>query len=68
MSETDVIIENQGTIIVFMPMTEKAENWIADNVPDPLYFGHALCCEPRYAHDLAEGMQESGITISRGIA
>lgn len=64
MSGQDVLINNHGSIITFMPMTERAENWIADNVPDPLYFGHALCCEPRFAENLAMGMQESGLSLS----
>lgn len=61
--KTDVIIENHGTIFMFQPMTEQAENWIGNNVADPMFLGSVLCCEHRFAEDLANGMIESGLSL-----
>lgn len=62
--KTDVWVQNHGSIITFMPITQEAENWIAEYVQEPLYFGRALCCEHRLAQDLAIGMEESGLSLS----
>ena len=47
----------RGTVFLFTPHTEKAEQWIAENVVgEATYFGGALVVEHRYARDLAVGM------------
>ena len=60
----DVSVENHGSIFLFRPLTEAAEQWIQDNVSDEAqYFGTALAVEHRYARDLAQGMLEAGLRL-----
>jgi hypothetical protein len=55
----DFSIENHGTIFLFRMNTPAAQSWVAENAQsDAQFFGDALVCEPRYAHDLALGIIE----------
>ena len=60
-----ISIENQGSLILFHPLTEEAENWLIDHVQeDAQWFCGALVVEPRYAEDLAEGLRDAGFLIN----
>lgn len=59
----DVSVENHGSLFLFFLLTEKAENWVNENVPDGQMLGNGLAVEPRYAENLACGMSESGLII-----
>lgn len=63
----DVEIDNQGTIVLFRPITKAGEAWIKENVQtEPWqWFGDGLCVEHRYAHDLADGMQRDGLKVGK---
>ena len=51
-------INNQGTLILFTPLTDNAKQWWTDNVdPDCQTFGNAYCVEHRYAQDIIEGIK-----------
>ena len=51
-------INNQGTLILFTPLTDNAKQWWIDNVdPNCQTFGNAYCVEHRYANDIIEGIQ-----------
>lgn len=62
---TDVQIINEGTIVLFRPLTDQARAWIEENVQtEPWqWFGGGLCVEHRYAHDLADGMERDGLNV-----
>ncbi len=62
----DVRVENEGTIVLVRPLTTEARAWIDENVQtEPWqWFGGGLAVEPRYAHDLVEGMQADGLTLA----
>jgi hypothetical protein len=56
---------NHFTLFLFRLNTEKASDWVADNVqPDAQFFGDALVVEPRYARELASGMLADGLEVS----
>jgi hypothetical protein len=58
----EIQIENQGSLILFIPITENAKTWLQENVQeDAQWFGKALVVEPRYAGDLARGCREAGL-------
>jgi hypothetical protein len=64
---TDVRITNHHSLILVLPLTDAASEWIRDNVdPDAQWFGQSLVVEPRYLADLCAGMQGDGLTISAG--
>jgi hypothetical protein len=61
----DVRIENHGSIILFHAVTAVACDWFEDNVQDDAQFwGDAVVVEPRYAHDLAEGLLRAGFEVA----
>ena len=63
-SKPDIYVSNHGSIFTFLPMTERANDWIAENVQDSAqWFGGQLCVEHRYAYDLADGMVAGGLRL-----
>lgn len=57
----DYAVENHGTLFLFEPLTQEAEDHIATNVGDEAQFmGRALVVEHRYARDLAARLQDEG--------
>jgi hypothetical protein len=56
----DFKIENEGSIILFEPLTDAARSWWKSNVdPDAMtiYSGRAYVVEHRYAGDIIEGIK-----------
>lgn len=61
--QQDIEYTNHGSIITMQPLTEAANEWIAEHIPeDAQYFGTAVCIEPRYFGEIAYGAQEDGLT------
>ena len=61
----DFIVENHGSIFLFRMNTPAAQVWVSENVQeDAQFFGDALVVEWRYAHDLAQGIVESGLVVA----
>jgi hypothetical protein len=58
----DVRVENCGSLFLFRPLTNAAQEWLEEHT-DGLWFGGALAVEPRYALDLAQGMLDDGLTL-----
>ena len=57
----DVIVSNEGTVLLFNPLTARAKRWMQANVhPDSHWFGSALVIECRYAWALAQNMKDEG--------
>jgi len=62
--EADIIIQNQGSIFLFRPLTRAAEEHLIGNVQDDAqWFGGALVVEHRYARDLAAALTEEGFIV-----
>lgn len=60
----DVQVTNAGNLYLFRPYTEKAKEWIQENVdPGSQWFAGGLVVETRFAADLAKGMQDAGLTV-----
>lgn len=61
---TDVLITDHGSIILFEPLTPAATAFLTENTSEEAqWFGHALCVEPRYARDLAQGLVDEGFLL-----
>ena len=53
-------INNQGTLILFTPLTDNAKQWWTDNVDSNCQtFGNAYCVEHQYANDIIKGIQNN---------
>jgi len=51
-------IRNEGSIILFEPLTSAAQDWWSSNVdPEAQTFGNAYAVEHRYAPDIIEGIK-----------
>jgi anti-sigma regulatory factor (Ser/Thr protein kinase) len=61
--QLDIIYQDHGSIILMIPETDAARDWVADHLPDDAQrFGAGICIEPRYFGDIAYGAQEDGLT------
>ena len=62
----DVQVENEGSIFMFHVLTDAAREWVNENVglESWQWLGNAFTVEHRYAQDLAEGMQDDGLTVA----
>ena len=54
-------LQDEGTILYFRALTQKARRWVARYIPDEAHFGGGFVCEPRYADDIVAGMVEAGL-------
>lgn len=64
-AQADVVISDQGSIVLFRPRSQEAKDWIEENVdPEAMWFGHALVVEHRFASYLIEGMAEAGLALT----
>ncbi len=62
---SDISIENHGTIFLFRLNTSSAVEWVSQNVQeDAQFFGDALVVEHRYARNVAAGMVAEGLVIA----
>jgi hypothetical protein len=57
---------NGGAVFLLRPRTDAAHEWIAEYVPEPVWFGPSLAVEHRYVEDLILGMREDGLVVTRG--
>jgi len=62
---TDIVISDQGSIILVMPRTEAAKEWLKENVAsEAMWYGPSLVVEHRFISYLIEGMMAEGLRIS----
>ena len=63
--ETDVEVNDAGTIIQLIPHTDEGRAWINENTESEPYqwLGPALCVERRYAENIVYGMIDAGLVV-----
>jgi carotenoid cleavage dioxygenase-like enzyme len=60
-TEPDYIVENHGSVFLFIAQTNAAHDNLKENAQEGAqFFGRALVVEHRYAADLAQRLQEEG--------
>ena len=60
----DVRVTNEGSLILFEPLTEAAREWLNLHIPsDATYWAGQLVVEHRFAYDLAVGMVGDGLRL-----
>lgn len=62
--QPDVIVDNQGSIVLLRPETNAAKEWLAEHIHvDAMHFGPSLVVEWRYADDIIDGMKRDGLEV-----
>ena len=58
----DVLIANEGTVLLFDPITSRAKEWIDENVqPEAQWFGATLVVETSLRLGPGAGMLDAGL-------
>lgn len=62
----DVEVNDQGSIILLTPRTERAKEWFKENIQaEPWqWFGASLSVDHHYADDLIQGLQSEGMNVN----
>ncbi len=65
-SKIDVKVVWHGSVASLEPMTKAAKQWMDENlrVEGWQWLGNMLCIEPRYADEIAGGMQAAGLVVA----
>ena len=66
MKTTDVQIANEGTVFAFELLTTPALEWVEEHCAEPLFVGHTLVVEHRFARDLAVQIAGHDLMKARG--
>lgn len=62
--QVDVRVHGSGSVYLLEPVTEAAQEWIDENIPDDAqYLGKNLAVEHRYVDHILEGMQNDGLVV-----
>ncbi len=62
--ESDVQVENHGTIFLVRPLSQRANAWIGEHVAeDALFFGGALVVEHRYIQEIVAALVDEGMQV-----
>ncbi len=59
----DITVSNQGSLILFRPITPEAKAHLEEKCADAQWFGGAVACDHRYAGDLAINLHNDGFTL-----
>jgi hypothetical protein len=64
-SRADFRVDDHGSIVLITPITDAAEAWVDENLPDSaMTFGSAVVIEPRYVGPILEGISADGLTVA----
>jgi hypothetical protein len=61
----DVVVEPQGSVVLFQPLTQAAHAWIGEHVQTEAWpwFGSALAVEWCFAQDLVDEMRRDSLKV-----
>jgi len=61
----DLLIQNEGSIVVITPLTSSAKAWIDDNceLESWQWLGASLAIDWRFAEDIINGMKDAGFNV-----
>ena len=59
----DIVITNHGSIMLMRSHTERAMEWVAENVEVQQLFGPSVVVEWRYAGGIAKAAREAGLEV-----
>lgn len=62
----DILIRDEGTIVLFTPSSRRAQKWVKENVQTESWqwMGRSsFAVDHRFAQDLISGMEADGLTF-----
>lgn len=63
-SKVDFYFRNEISLIILIPESEKAKEWVTDNLPlENWQNENNIPIEPRYFPDIMEGIKADGLTV-----
>lgn len=62
----DFSVENHGSIFLLRPLSEYAEVWVREFLPDVTWFGSAVAIEHRYIDGILDVIAEEGLAVKHG--
>lgn len=65
MDTRDVEIVNEGTVVLFRPVTDRAKVWFKENIQAEgwQWLGMSVGVDHRYAGDIVEGLLGAGFNL-----
>ena len=66
MDKPDVVIRDEGSVVLLEPQSEQARNWLGENIgQDNGYqpYWPTAVCESRYVEEIIHGMFQDGLVI-----
>lgn len=64
--EVDVRVQDEGTVVLLWPITNRAIGWLDEHLPDDRQrWGSATVVEARYVWDILYGLAEDGLVLAR---
>ena len=62
--ESDLLIQNGGSIFLLRPLSQSGRDWIEENInDDAIRLGNAIVVEHRYIYDIAAGATAAGLIV-----
>ncbi len=61
----DVTIQGGSSIALIVPETDAGREWCEEHIvrEETIRFSNGIACEPRYLHDVVEGLRSAGLTV-----
>lgn len=61
----DVELQDHGSIMILMPLTESGRRWLEDHTPEEAQkWGNGTVVEPRHAGPIVSEMQLDGLVVA----
>ena len=65
--EFDIIMRDEGSLVIFFPNTVNGSDWLDENLPDDCpMVGKGFAVEPRYVPAIVEGIIGEGLNLKMG--
>lgn len=61
--EPDISIMDDGSVVVFTPITDEAANFMDETFTDALMFGDGYVVEQRYVNAIMEDLADRGFSF-----
>jgi hypothetical protein len=62
----DIRVSNHGSVCLLHPLNAVGQKWLEENIIEPVYFGAAFACDPRYVFSVVDGACAEGLEVQIG--
>ena len=63
MMKADVLVQDEGTLVMFIPQTDAGRAFVAAELAEAIPFGRGVCVGHRYAANVIYGMGDAGLSL-----